>query len=131
MIQELNSKVDTEVQSLNVRLDVVVQDVISAGEAMKQEIMETQLVFENVTVPTSSFVSDTTYEDYKYKVSIPLIGVTLNSILTVNLGMLDATSGVYSPIAESDEGIGYIYASEIPTEPLIIPTIVSIEGVKQ
>lgn len=119
------------IQALDLKVDTAVSEFEEAVERIEREIMETHLVFENVTVPITAFVDDTTYPDYPYKVTIPLTGVNPNSIVTVNFGMVDATSGSYSPITESADNICYLYAREKPETNLIIPTIVSIEGAIQ
>lgn len=88
-------------------------------------------VFENINVLVSSFVEDTTYEDFGYKVEIALDGVTSNHIPNVNLGISEATSGIFSPIALSGENSVTIFSSEIPANDFIIPNIICIGGVNQ
>lgn len=84
--------------------------------------------FNNVSVPTSAFVEDTTYEDFPYKVTVPLNGVISSMIPEVVMGVVDAMSGVFAPISETYNGGIYLYASEIPEDAITIPTILCWRG---
>lgn len=85
-------------------------------------------VFKNVQVLKSSFVTDSTYSDYGYKVDITLNGVTANDVPSVNLAIEQATSGIFSPIAISSTNCVTIFASEKPSSNFVIPNIVCIGG---
>ena len=83
-----------------------------------------KLQFDSVTVAVSSFVSDSTYDDYGYKVSIPLPNVISSMIPDVMFGMTEATSGMFAPIAECYNGGVYLYANDVPDSAITIPTII-------
>ena len=83
-----------------------------------------KLMFENVVVPVSAFVSDSTYTDYPYRAAVALTDVLANMVPEVNLSMEDAISGVYGPAVESYNGGIYLYADSVPTGPVTIPTII-------
>ena len=78
------------------------------------------LIFQNKSIATSAWVSDTAYEDYPYKTNISCSGVDTNYFPEVAFNMVDATSGLFSPIAESGSGIVTIWASEIPDHAVVI-----------
>ena len=82
------------------------------------------LKFFNTSVATSAFVADQTYADYGYRAAVALTGVTSSTIPEVVFALLDATSGIFAPIAESYNGGVYIYASEVPSNSILIPTII-------
>lgn len=84
--------------------------------------------FNNTVVPASAFVSDTTYEDFGYRAAIALTGVISSMIPEVVLGVTEAMSGSYAPIAEAYNGGVYIYASDIPESAITIPTILCWKG---
>ena len=73
-----------------------------------------KLVFNNIRVATSSFVSDLTYDDYPYRASIALTNVTDSMYPQVAFNLIDAICGIYAPISETYNGGTYIYANQIP-----------------
>lgn len=77
----------------------------------------------NVSVPTSAWVSDTTYEDYPFRAAVAIIGCTKNHLPEVVFSLVNATSGKFAPIADTYDGGVYIYATEVPPEAMTIPTI--------
>lgn len=77
----------------------------------------------SVPVATSAWASDTTYTDYPYRASIAMDGCTANHIPEVTFALSDATSGNFAPIADTYDGGVYIYAAEVPSEAITIPTI--------
>lgn len=77
----------------------------------------------SVPVATSAWASDTTYTDYPFRASIPIDGCTVNHIPEVTFALADATSGNFAPIAETYDGGVYIYAAEVPSGEMTIPTI--------
>lgn len=86
------------------------------------------LVFTNISVETSAFVSDTTYTDYPYKVSLTCNGVTDKYIPTVNLASTQATTGNFSPVSLSGTNAVTIYAKEKEIAAFTIPSIVCVKG---
>lgn len=81
------------------------------------------IVQNNIYVATSAWAPDTTYEDYPYRASIAIDGCTANHIPEITFTLSDATSGNLAPIAETYDGGVYIYAAEVPSETITIPTI--------
>lgn len=83
-----------------------------------------KLQFDNTVVATTAFASDSTYDDYGYKVTIPLANVISNMIPDVMLGMAEAISGMFAPVAECYNGGVYLYANDVPEAAITIPTII-------
>ena len=84
----------------------------------------------NVTVPVSAFVGNTTYEEqgYVFRAAVSVDGVINSMIPEVIFGMADAVSGNFSPVAESYNGGVYIYAADKPEATVTIPTIICWRG---
>lgn len=97
---------------------------IEAGTAVELK----KLLFTDTAVPASDFVSDDTYEDYPYRASVALENVLSTMIPEVMFSLTDATSGVFAPVVECYAGGIYIYASAVPEEDVIIPTIILWRG---
>lgn len=83
-----------------------------------------RLTFHDIPVDTSAFAPDSQHSSYPYKAEIPLSGVTSGMIPEVIFGMPDAVGGKFSPVSESYNGGVYVFASEIPSESVTIPTII-------
>ena len=81
----------------------------------------TRLTFTNVSVASSSFVSDSTYSDFPYRAAVALDGVTAEMFPDVAFSVTNAMSGVFAPVAATYNGGVYIYASAKTA--VTIPTI--------
>ena len=97
---------------------------LEAGTAVELK----KLQFNNTFVSASQFVSNTTYEDYGFRASVPLSGVTSTMIPEVVLSLTDAVSGIFAPVAESYNGGVYLYASDVPESAITIPVIICWKG---
>lgn len=93
------------------------------------DLKEATLIFTNVSVPAESWTSDTTYEAYPYKADIACEGVTADYKPDVTYDVPEATSGVFAPVATTGAGVVSIYASEIPADAIVIPTISCVKAV--
>lgn len=82
-----------------------------------------KLTFTNTTVEAASFTADETYGDFPYRAAVPLTGAAEAMTPEVVFGVTDAMSGTFAPVAESYAGGVYIYAAEIPSAAVTIPTI--------
>lgn len=87
-----------------------------------------KLQFNNVSVAVSKFVADATYEDYPFRASVALEGVLDSMIPEVVFSLLDATSGLFAPIAETYNGGVYLYASDKPEGNITVPVIICWKG---
>ena len=97
---------------------------ITSTEKSKLSTLNAAIIVQNnISVATSAWASDATYADCPFKASIPIAGCTTDYIPDVVLSLEDATSGNFAPIAETYDGGVYIYATEVPTEAMTIPTI--------
>ena len=83
-----------------------------------------KLVFGNVVVARSAFVSDTTYSDYGYRAAISLDGVDSSMIPEVMFNADIAASGDFSSVSAAYDGGVYIYSASVPSSEIIIPTII-------
>lgn len=81
------------------------------------------LVFTGKTVATAAWAADTTYDGFGYRTAVACTGVTAAMVPGVVFSPSDATSGKFAPVADSYAGGVYLYASEIPTATITIPTI--------
>lgn len=87
-----------------------------------------KLQFNDVSVPMSNFVADTTYEDYPFRATVPLVGVLESMIPEVIFGLSDAISGLFAPIAETYNGYVYLYATDAPEADVTVPVIICWKG---
>ena len=97
---------------------------ITSTEKSKLSTLNAAIIVQNnISVATSAWASDATYADCPFKASIPIAGCTTDYIPDVVLSLEDATSGNFAPIAETYDGGVYIYATEVPSEAITVPTI--------
>lgn len=95
------------------------------GNALTSNIT-TQLTFTNISVATSSFVSDSTYTGYSYKAVISASNVTSSMTPIVVFAPDDALSGNFAPVASPGSGSVTIYAKAVPESAITIPTILCV-----
>lgn len=84
--------------------------------------------FSNVSVETTAFVEDATYEDFPYRAAVALDSVLETMVPEIIFGMADAISGYFAPVAETYNGGVYIYAVAVPEATVTIPTIICWRG---
>lgn len=89
-----------------------------------------KLQFSDTVVYPSAFQADLTYEEqgYGYRAEVALDGVIDSMIPEVIFGLADASSGIFAPVAATYNGGVYIYATDVPEEPVTIPTILCWRG---
>lgn len=99
---------------------------ISTGAVTAQKLAAdaVKLTFTNTTVEAASFAADETYGDFPYRAAVPLMGAAEAMTPEVVFGVTDAMSGTFAPVAESYAGGVYIYAAELPSAAVTIPTII-------
>ena len=121
-------KIDTStMQSQFEALLRSIQDELSSLESGTSVELK-KLLFTGVSVPTSAFVSDSTYEDYGYRAAVALSGVTSSMIPEVVFSLADASGGNFAPVAETYNGGIYLYAADVPDSQTTIPTIICWRG---
>lgn len=103
------------VQAAHIAKDAVTAQKLAA-DAVK-------LTFTNTVVEAASFAADETYGDFPYRAAVPLTGAAEAMTPEVVFGAADAMSGTFAPVAESYAGGVYIYAAELPSAAVTIPTI--------
>jgi hypothetical protein len=87
------------------------------------------LIFTSKSVLTTAFVSDSTYTDYDYIADVSCSGVTSDYVPTVNFNVDEAVGGNFAPVALSGTNKITIYAKEVPSATITIPSIVCIKAV--
>lgn len=121
-------KIDTStMQSQFEALLRSIQDELSSLESGTAVELK-KLLFTGVSVPTSAFVSDSTYEDYGYRAAVSLSGVTSSMIPEVVFSLADTSGGNFAPVAETYNGGIYLYAADVPESQITIPTIICWRG---
>ena len=85
------------------------------------------LTFVDKTVAVSDWVEDTTLADYPYKASIACESVTDAYKPSVTLSFADSDSGIFSTYCDTESGVVNIYATEKPSDSIVIPNIVCIK----
>lgn len=106
-------------------------------KAIQNELMDLEagtgvelkkLQFNNVSVNVADFVADTTYEDFPLRAAVSLEGVLDSMIPEIIFSLLDATSGLFAPIAETYNGGVYLYATDVPKDAVTVPVIICWKG---
>jgi len=93
------------------------------GSALSNDIV-TRLIFTNVSIAANAWASDSTYADYDYKAVISTANVTASMLPEVVFDPDDASSGNFAPVAVSGSGSVTIYAKEVPSAAITIPSII-------
>lgn len=83
----------------------------------------TVFIATNISVDELDFVEDDTYEQYPYKVTETIAGVTTDMTCLVTLPVNIATSGLIAPVALVGDGEITLWSKEIIEETFVIPTI--------
>ena len=76
------------------------------------------------TAGRAAFVYTNTYPEFPFRAIVPLEGVKATMIPLVTYGLTEAISGMYAPIANTFDGGIHLYATNEPTGPITVPTIV-------
>lgn len=135
---EKATEVDSRVTELEGTIPIVDQALNPYSEnaiANKAVVDFTQLIIEkaqrNVTVATTAWHDDTTYTEYPYAAEIPYTGSTrITTYAEIVFSPSQVSSGIFAPVCESTMESIIIYASEIPSEDIVIPFVkVSAVGV--
>jgi len=89
-------------------------------------VVSTRLIFTDVPVATTDFAEQSvpTYEDFPYVATIALTGVGPTMIPEVIFDVDQIALDIFANVAVSGEGAVYIYASDVPEEDIVIPTII-------
>lgn len=88
------------------------------------ELITTQ---ENLTIPTSSWVSDTTYSGYNFKAVINIPEVKQSTIVFLIFSLKDQLTNNYAG-GEIKDGSITIYSITKPTASVVIPNVILIKG---
>lgn len=121
----LEAKVSALLEELRTAIEQAAGGGIPDGAVTAQKLAAdaVKLTFTNTTVEVASFTADETYGDFPYRAAVALTGAAEAMTPEVVFGAADAMSGTFAPVAESYAGGVYIYAAEIPSAAVTIPTI--------
>ena len=121
----LEAKVSALLEELRTAIEQAAGGGIPDGAVTAQKLAAdaVKLTFTNTVVEAASFAADETYGDFPYRAAVPLAGVAEAMTPEVVFGAADAMSGTFAPVAESYAGGVYIYAAELPSAAVTIPTI--------
>lgn len=95
-----------------------------------EDSTEAQKIVNNVTVETTDWVDESgqggtpTYADYPFRADITVTDMTGDYSPDVRFGYDEMNSGIFAPVAESDTDVIKIYASQVPSADIVIPTII-------
>ena len=95
----------------------------------KEELSKMIIIKENIEITVDSWVNDSTYKDYPYKADIFITNVTEEHLSEVNFDISEILDGIYAPVAKSGNGMVTIYASEIPSSNITIPSVKCIKEI--
>lgn len=117
----------TETKSATVKVNNFTKEIsVNVKDNYLHEKLETKqdqlLLLQNVTV--SNWVADTTYADFPYKGSIFNDKIKSSTVMYVIFNLADATSGIYCPVCNTEDGVLYIYSKN--SNSVTIPTIKEI-----
>lgn len=121
----LEAQVSALLEELRTAIEQTAGGGIPDGAVTAQKLAAdaVKLTFTNTTVEATSFAADETYGDFPYRAAVPLTGAAEAMTPEVVFGAADAMSGTFAPVAESYAGGVYIYAAELPSAAVTIPTI--------
>lgn len=116
-----------ETESATVKVNNFTKEIlVNVKNNYLNEKLETKqdqlLLLQNVTV--SNWVADTTYADFPYKGSIFNDKIKSSTVMYVIFNLADATSGIYCPVCNTEDGVLYIYSKN--SNSVTIPTIKEI-----
>lgn len=97
--------------------------VVYSSEKTLEDVLENATFTLTFTdVEASTWVEDSTYEDFTYRCDLSCSGVLETDYAEVVFNVLEATSGVYAPVCRTSTDIVSIWASENTT--ITVPTII-------
>lgn len=109
------------------QVDLAKQEVVNAKHyadlAAESAILSQKIrVINNVVVPVASWINNSS-SNYPQKALINIDNVTEDQIVDVYFAESEAVSGNYSPVTDSVDGGVYIYAKQVPSSNITIPSI--------
>lgn len=104
------------------------EDALAAAEGGTAFELK-RLQFTDTVVQPAAFVADSTYPDFPFRAAVALDGVLTTMTPEVVLGVSEAMSGNFAPVAETYTGGIYLYAASAPEAEITIPTIIAWKAV--
>lgn len=102
--------------------------LMAAADKTKLDTVSFQdsLIFRDVSVPLSAWVSDSTYTGYPYKAVITCTGVTADYFPQVAFSQPQITEYFPASVAETGAGTVTVWVRKKPTAAITIPTILCV-----
>lgn len=123
----INAQFSELLEQLRTAIEQAAGGEIPDGSITAQKLAAdaVKLTFTDTVVQTSQWANDTTYEDFPFRALIGLSdAVTAAMVPEVIFNAPEAASGIFAPVAQSTGGGIMLYASEIPSAAITIPTII-------
>lgn len=123
VINEVNTTIKTEItEEINTTIkEEIVNEVKSDIDVDKLAL---KLKFADTTIATSDWEEDETYADFPYKAVLTCEGVNDQYVAQVIFNVEEVIAGIYAPVNKTGDGNITIWASEVPADDIIIPTII-------
>lgn len=116
--------------SVSVPTDGVPDNAVTEGKIANGAVTYTKLASDAVriratdqTVAVSAWSQTNSSENFPWRASVGITGVTADMRPEVCFGVTDLDSGIFAPFAQSYAGGVYIYAAERPGAAVTIPVI--------
>lgn len=93
------------------------------NNAVRKALQASIYIWQNVTVTTTAWTKADAYTQYPYTANVACAGCTADYFPEVVFDLDDALSGYFAPVCNSIANAVEIYASDIPGEDIVIPTI--------
>ena len=115
ILQNYDTKAETDAKLASYYTKSEVDTLIEDNKTIK---------INNVTAKVSNIAVDETYEEYPYRLDIPVASATTTHAPAVIFDVLSAVSGNFAPVSTALDGYVRIYLKEVPeNETITIPTI--------
>ena len=96
---------------------------ISTFEQVQKRVQPKSLFFQDIELPRSAFVADSTHPFFPYRADIPCPGMTASTDATVYFNIDDPQSALFAPVCSEGTDCVSIFARQIPQEAVSIPRI--------
>ena len=100
-----------------------VSSLMQAMATLQNEVSNATIIRNDVSVPTSAWASDNTYEDYPYRAAVAINGVTAAYVPTVVFPVSALSEYSFAPVNETYTGGVYIYCDSVPESAITLPTV--------
>lgn len=116
----LKTAYDGYTAGLNSEYQSIKQDIINSSPVIKENEVSSQgRIWEILSEDNEYYLAG-----YRYACALDVPDATVDLVPVVTFDIKDAVTGNFAPVAESGDSIVTIYAKEMPTAPITIPSII-------